>query len=71
MSAELKYLRGLNGLGVIVLELFKLLFKHFGLVWSCVFLGVGLVIGLTLLILTEEKLERQDAEKDPDPIRVK
>ena len=71
MSAELKYFGGLNGLGVIVLEIFKLLFKHFGLVWSCVFLGVGLVIGLILLIFTEEKLERQDAEKDQDPIPVK
>ena len=71
LSAELKYFRGLNGLGVIVLEIFKLLFKHFGIVWSCVFLGFGLVIGLILLIFTEEKLERQDAEKDPDPISVK
>ena len=61
---------GLNGLGVIVLEIFKLLFKHFGLLWSCVFLGFVLLIGLLLLIFTEEKLQRQDAE-NPDPVSVK
>ena len=60
------YFKGLNGLGVIVLEIFKLLFKHFGLLWSGIFLGVVLLISLVLLILTEEKLERQDAENNLD-----
>ena len=36
--------------------------------WSCVFLGIVLIVSLILLIFTEEKLERQDAENDPDPI---
>ena len=45
-----------------------MLFKQFGLVWSCVFLGIVLIVSLILLIFTEEKLERQDAENDPDPI---
>ena len=70
ITAKSKYLIGLNGLGVIVLEIFKLLFGHVGLIWSCVFLGLVLVIGLILLFFTEEKLIRQDAEKDPDPIPV-
>ena len=59
---------GLNGLGVVVLEIFKVLFKQFGIVWSYIFLGVVLIISLILLIFTEEKLERQDAENDPDPV---
>lgn len=61
----------MNGLGVIVLEIFKLLFKRFGLLWGGLFLGFILLIGLVLLILTEEKLERQEAENDPDPTPVK
>ena len=59
---------GLNGLGVVVLEIFKVLFKQFGVIWSCVFLGIVLIVSLILLIFTEEKLERQDAENDPDPV---
>ena len=62
------YFVGLNGLGVVVLEIFKVLFKQFGLVWSCVFLGIVLIVSLILLIFTEEKLERQDAENNPDPL---
>ena len=61
----------MNGLGVIVLEIFKLLFKRFDLLWGGLFLGFILLIGLVLLILTEEKLERQEAENDPDPTPVK
>ena len=60
------YCKGLNSLGVIILEIFELLFKHFGLLWSGIFLGVVLFISLVLLILTEEELERQDAENNLD-----
>ena len=28
------YFVGLNGLGVVVLEIFKVLFKQFGIVWT-------------------------------------
>ena len=61
------YFVGLNGLGVVVLEIFKVLVKQIGLVWSCVFLGIVLIVSLILLVFTEEKLERQGAENDPDP----
>ena len=51
---------------MIVLEIFKVLYRSYDLIWSCVFLGIVFIIGFVLLVLTEEKLERQGAENEID-----
>ena len=53
-----------NGISVVILEILSLLISEFGLIYGSVFLGVLKLIGIVLLILTKNTLNRQRAENE-------
>ena len=54
----------MHGITVIILEILSVLIRQYGLIYGSVFLGVLKLIGVLLLILTKNTLNRQRAEND-------
>ena len=53
-----------NGASVVILEILTAFISQYGLVSGSVFLGVLKLVGVLLLILTRNTLNRQRAEND-------
>ena len=51
-----------NGVSVIILEILSVLVSELGLIYGSVFLGILKLIGIVLLLLTKNTLNRQRAE---------